>query len=241
MKLALIGDPVAHSRSPAIFAELFAAHAVDGSYDAVRVLRGEAAAGILELMAQGYTGLNVTTPLKEEAFAVADSADATAQFVRAANILTLTRGRIACGNTDGIGGRMALEAELGAPLEQTEVLILGAGPTGRAIAYELSAAGADVLLWNRTRARAEALAGALEARVWNARHPVAAVFSTLPPEVDLDPDVAAALRAAAIVIDANYGSRATLGARLGRTVSDGLAMLRAQAEVNFEIWRGAHV
>ena len=74
MKLALIGDPVGHSESPKLHAEFFAEAGMLGTYQAIRVPRGECAAAIERLRDEGYRGLNVTTPLKEEAFAACEPA-----------------------------------------------------------------------------------------------------------------------------------------------------------------------
>jgi shikimate 5-dehydrogenase len=79
---------------------------------------------------------------------------------------------------------------------------------------------------------------ALEARIWRPTEPIEAAIATLPPGATLDPDLRAALLKTRIVIDANYGPRATLGAALGRgDVHDGLAMLRASSRASFELFR----
>ena len=120
-----------------------------------------------------------------------------------------------------------------------DVLVLGVGPTARAAAYVLSRAGwARVKLWNRTAQSASALAEHLALEVWSGE-PVGAIFSALPPGVQLNDAVRAALLAAPVVVDANYGKRATLGADLGRPVDDGLAMLRASARASFDLWAEA--
>ena len=229
---------MAHSLSPTLFAGFFAEQGIPGTYEALRVIQGQAADAILGLMREGYTGLNVTTPLKEEAFDAADACDDVAEFVRAANMVTFHDGRIEVGNSDGLGGVVALEKALGAPLAARSVLLLGVGPTGRAIAYNATKAGAAVSIWNRTPTRAHALVGSLMgARVWapGQRHAIA--FSTLPPGADLDDEVVAALQVVPLVLDANYGVRSKLGERLQRPVIDGYGMLIAQAEIAFTMWR----
>ncbi|MGH7728126.1 MAG: shikimate dehydrogenase, partial [Vulcanimicrobiaceae bacterium] len=126
LRLALIGDPVAHSRSPALFAEFFASERIEGSYAALRVPAGEGAAAIARLRAEGYDGLNVTTPLKEEAFASAALRDSSALAARAANVLVLGE-QIAAHNSDGIGALGALAAAGLVDLIGKHVLVLGAG------------------------------------------------------------------------------------------------------------------
>ena len=107
LRLGLIGDPVEHSKSPALLRALLASGGLAGSYDAMRVAAGDGARAIDELRAGGYHGLNVTTPLKEEAFAHAAWRDATALAGRSANTLVLTE-TIEGHNTDGIGAIGAL-------------------------------------------------------------------------------------------------------------------------------------
>jgi shikimate dehydrogenase len=239
MKLAVIGDPVEHSASPGLHREYFAETGLFGTYEALRVPAGQCAAAIERLREEGYRGLNVTTPLKEEAFAACEHVDEIARRAASVNTIVFEDDGPTLGcNTDGIGALAALAAALGkrdVP-HGIDVLVLGVGPTARAAAYVLSRAGwANVSLWNRTRSSALALAEHLVLDVWDGR-PVEAVLSALPPHAELDEAVRATAIAAPIVIDANYGPRATLGAELGRPFIDGLTMLRASARASFDLW-----
>ena len=238
LKLAVIGDPVEHSASPALHRGFLDAAEIAGTYEAIRIVSGEGARAIDELRAAGYTGLNVTTPLKEEAFARADARDAIAIAASAVNTLVL--GTTIYGfNTDGIGTIGAL-ADAGLPdLAGRRVLVLGAGPTARAAIAALVSGAVKTYVWNRTVERAVALAKQLDANAYASdASPFDAVFSTLPPGAELyDLDLLRAVLAAPIVIDANYAARATLGAFLGRRdVRDGGAMLRASARASFEMF-----
>jgi len=239
MKLALIGDPVGHSESPKLHTEFLAETGMRGTYEAIRVPRGKCAAAIERLRDEGYRGLNVTTPLKEEAFAACEHVDDIARRANSVNTIVFEDDGPTLGcNTDGIGALAALAAALGkreVP-HGIDVLVLGVGPTARAAAYVLSRAGwARVTLWNRTASSAEALGEHLALEVWQGK-PFEAAFSALPPNADLAADVRAAMNAAPIVIDANYGPRATLAAQLGRQVIDGFTMLRASARASFDLW-----
>ena len=118
------------------------------------------------------------------------------------------------------------------------MLVLGAGPTARAVVYALARAGADVSVWNRTRGRAETFAERFGVRVWDEISACDAVYATLPPDADVPPAVERALAAAPLVLDANYGPRATLGAQLGRPVIDGATMLAASSKRSFDLWSG---
>jgi len=238
LKLAVIGDPVAHSRSPDLHRGFLAEAGLSGTYEAIRVAANDGARAIDDLRARGYTGLNVTTPLKEEAFARADWRDEVAVAAGGVNTLLLGPGRIEGRNTDGAGAIGAFAAAGLADVGGRRIFVLGAGPTARAASVALARAGADVFLWNRTRHRAEAMAAAHGARLWTPGTHIEAVLATLAPDATLDPDLTAALIETPIVIDANYGARSTLGAALGRSdVHDGLAMLNASARASFEFFR----
>ena len=221
LKLAVVGDPVAHSRSPVLQRGFMAEAGVEGTYEALRVRAGELGAALAALRAEGYAGLNVTTPLKEEAAALCDRLSPAAQALGAANTLVLRAHETFGANTDGAGGVAALEAALGGARGK-RVLVLGAGPTARAVVFALVRAGADVSIWNPH-------AGAAR---------LDAVYATLPPDANVPPEIEAALRAAPLVLDANYGPRATLGLQLGRPVIEGAAMLAASARRSFDLWCG---
>jgi shikimate dehydrogenase len=241
LKLAVIGDPVEHSLSPEYQLGFFSEYGIDGTFEAIRVPAGAGAAQIDALRAAGYAGLNVTTPLKTEAYARADLRDPTATQTGAVNTLLLGE-KIAGYNTDGIGAVGALtDTPFGDPAGQT-VLVLGAGATGRAVAFALIAVNADVLIWNRTPERASQLAHETGARIWSPNVPIGAVFSTLLPDAKLtDAELRDTVATARIIVDANYGERATLAAELGRPdVHDGRAMLRSSARASFEIFTSRH-
>jgi shikimate 5-dehydrogenase len=179
--------------------------------------------------------VNVTTPLKEEAFAASRRRDAVADASGSVNSVLFESGEFRGYNTDGVGAVAALRDAGG--LEGGTVLVLGAGPTARAAAFALRAANIRVVLWNRTSARAEAACRALGVELWRPGMRADAVFSALAPMSSPgDDELARSIVAAAVVVDANYGSRATLAATLGRPVIDGLTMLRASARASFELF-----
>jgi len=141
-------------------------------------------------------------------------------------------------NTDGAGALAALRhAGLG-DLLGARVLVLGAGPTARATIAALLAAGTVVSIWNRSRAKADAIVRTGDVRLWRATDAPDAVFSSLPPgAIPGNTTLLTTIAAAPLVIDANYGPRATLGALLGRDVADGAAMLAASARASFAFFR----
>ena len=237
LRLAVIGDPVAHSLSPQLHRGFFEERNIEGSYEALRVPAGDGRRVIAALRARGYHGLNVTTPLKEEAFAASQTRDAAARASGAVNTLVFGK-RIAGYNTDGAGALGALRAAGLASVKDVRILVLGAGPAARAAIAALTSAGSRIVVWNRAPARIEPFANAQGARLWQPGAPVDALFAALAPGARFD-DAALlqALRAAPIAVDANYGPRATLAAVLERSdVCDGTAMLRASARASFELF-----
>ncbi len=238
MRLALIGDPVEHSLSPSIQSAFLRERGIDGTYDAFRVPAGQTAAALAKLRAAGYLGLNVTTPLKEEAFEACDLLDDVARDAGAVNTLVLTKEKVIGGNTDGNGAVHALTAVLGS-VDSAWILVLGAGPTARASIRALQRAGAHVVVWNRTAAKAHALAQRYGVRAWDPALRADAAISTLPPSIEPEGELLRALITCPVIMDANYGSRATLGAKLDRPVVDGVSMLQGSARESFEIWMEA--
>jgi len=234
LKLALIGDPVAHSRGPGIQNAILREAGLDGSYVALRVPAGHCAETVRRLRAEKFDGINVTTPLKEEALAVCDELDEEAQLAEAVNTLFLGRAVIAT-NTDGIGARSALETILGQPVALERIGILGTGPTARAILAQFRETDVYAFVWGRDEAKVMRLRERLEADLWPDNAPEI-VISTLPPNIDLPERLLRDLRGADIVMDTNYGERSTLEALVGREVIKGDLMLEAQARASFDFW-----
>ncbi len=239
MKLAVIGDPVEHSRSPELHAAFLTEAGLSGTYERIRTKAGDGARAIDELRRLGYTGLNVTTPLKEEAFGRAERRDAVSLATGSVNTI-LFADSIEGYNTDGIG-TLGVLADAGLrDLKGACVLVLGAGPTARSSIAALKGAGATVSVWTRKPEAMRDVAQRFAASAFAAGRGFDAVFAALPPEaVPPDPAVLAAVRDAAIFVDANYGDRATLAKAIGRTGFDGTKMLEHSARASFEIWRSA--
>lgn len=234
----IAGRPVAHSLSPVIHNAWIAAAGLDAAY--VPFAPADEA-GFRTLVAAGRAGLirglNITAPFKGEALALADTATDAARRAGSANLLIFEAGRARADSTDG-QGLMAALAEQAPKLVVTDrpVAVLGAGGAARAAVAALIAAGAEVGVFNRTRARAEALAADLGARVISAGDlaEVGLVINALSvrPETDV-----AALRVDAVLMDMTYRPRITPflagGRARGLTVVDGLAMLIGQAGPSF--------
>ena len=197
------------------------------------------------LPAAGFRGINVTLPHKEAALALADRSTPTAAAVGAANTLTFEAdGSIVADNTDVPGLLAALPVD---PAGMT-ALVLGAGGAARAAVYALRHAGAsDVLVWNRTRARAEQLVAALGGRVVDVPQGAALVVNctsvglhTADTPLKSLPLGADTLGVGTYVADMVYGSGDTPllaeARRRGATVVSGLEILVAQGAASFERW-----
>ena len=238
----IVGNPVTHSLSPVIHNGWIEAAGMDAAYVA---FSPRDAAGFETLVAAGRAGLlsgvNVTAPFKEQAFALADSASGTARDSGSANILVFRDGEVRADSADGLGLLRALQEQ--APrlsLAGSPVVMLGAGGAARAAAASLAGAGARVRIVNRTRDRAEALAADLGGSVSVAEGPAAfegaiLVVNALSvrPEIDF-----AALDPETTVMDMTYRPVITPFLQAARDVGlitvDGLAMLIGQAAPSFE-------
>ncbi len=237
MKLAVIGDPVEHSRSPEIHRRFLRDEEIDGSYVAIRVPQTNAIAVVRRMRMDGYTGCNVTYPLKEEALSACDSLTEEADRARAVN--TIFFGREILGhNTDGIGARDALETLLEESISLKRIGVLGYGATARSILAHFQENDAHLFVWGRDRDKVEAACKKYDAREWPYDNPPEIVISTLPPKVRFEPSMLDSLMRADIVMDTNYGSRATLTHQLEREIVAGDAMLEAQARASFDFWLG---
>jgi shikimate dehydrogenase len=264
VRLGVLGWPVAHSRSPAMHnAALAAVGLVDWRYQRLPVPPRLFAETVRALGGSGFVGANVTIPHKQAALAVADEASAAARAIGAANTLSFAEdGTIAAENTDAPGLLLALahdsiEAAQGvtsSPVAGRRALVLGAGGSARAAVWALLDAGAsEVLVWNRTHARAVALAEDLGARA--IQRVVSADILVNCTSVGLQrsaTDTADPLSEVGLahdqigeysyVIDLVYTDAPTslllAAKRAGARTLDGLEMLLAQGALSFELWTG---
>lgn len=251
-RLAVLGHPVSHSRSPVMQNAALAELGLGQSwhYEAIDVAPEEFAGRVRALPAERFAGVNVTVPHKEAALALADSAGEGATAIGAANTLVFTEGRIHAENTDGPGLLEAIAGSSSPTIDGVSALVLGAGGAARAVVWSLAGAGAEVSIWNRTAAKAEALAAQF-----------GAVATDAPAAVDFDvivnasaaglgggnglaelPLEAADFRPGQTVVDMVYGEApSTLleAARSGGSGTiDGLEILVRQGARSLEIWTG---
>lgn len=253
----IIGDPVAHSRSPMIHRYWLKKHAIAGSYEPVRVIPDElpSFAERLKSGEAGFVGGNVTIPHKEAIFALADETEEVAELIGAANTLWLEDGKLNATNTDAYGFAANLDAE--APDWDTgkKAVVLGAGGASRAILFSLIERGfSDIVLVNRTVARAEELAKRFGSDSINAAQLPALddalvgadLFvntSSLGMEGSATPELDFSVMAEnALVTDIVYAPLVTpfikTAKAQGLATVDGLGMLLHQAVPGFEKWFG---
>lgn len=235
MKFALIGDPVEHSGSPRLHARFMEEAGIDGSYVALRVPAGRVREAVRRLRVDGFFGCNVTYPLKEEAVEACGRLTSEARRASAVNTLFFTP-EVVGTNTDGIGIRNAIESIADEPIALKRIGVLGYGATARAILAELHEHDAYSFVWGRDAAAVKRVCERYEAQPWPYGNVPEIVVSALPPDAQLPPDLIENLRAPDVVIDVNYGARATLSRQIARDVIDGEASLEAQARASFDFW-----
>lgn len=247
--LAVIGHPVAHSRSPdmqtAALAELGLAG--EWTYGALDLAPEDFEAAIAEMAVTGeYAGVNVTVPHKEAALAMADEASDGARAIGAANTLSFRDGGIVADNTDAGG----LLRSLPHPPIGERALVLGAGGAGRAAIWGLVNAGAAVDVWNRTAERAETVAGELGARAVTAPEPADYALIVNTTAVGLGgedpfehlPLGADSFAPGQVIVDMVYGEEPSpllaAAEATGAVTVDGLEMLVQQGALSLRIWTG---
>ena len=257
-KLAgIIGWPVTHSLSPVLHGHWLAEYQIDGAMVPLPARAEDFTAIITGIRRAGFTGVNVTVPHKESAFAIAHSLDAAAKAAGAVNLLVFKDGKMEGRNTDALGLADSLREEIGA-LDGKSVVLLGAGGAARGAVLALDMLGAGTIhLLNRDSKKAASLASALASHVkaklepgalmdWTrAAGDAALVVNSTSAGMAGNPPLEIALEALpknAAVCDIVYNPLETrllkdAAARGHRTV-DGLGMLMHQAAPSFEAFFG---
>ncbi|HMJ74216.1 MAG TPA: shikimate dehydrogenase [Solirubrobacterales bacterium] len=247
-RLAVLGHPVGHSRSPAMhnaaLAELGLAS--EWTYGAIDLAPDEFEPRVRKMRGEGFVGANVTVPHKGAALSLADSLSETAREIGAANTLSFEAGEIRADNTDAQGLMDALPV----PVAGKCSLVLGAGGAARAAVWALVREGAEVAVWNRTALRAEhlcaELGGAPAATPDQGAYELivntsAAGLDGEDPfaELPLDP---AGFAPGQIVVDLVYGEQQSpllaAAEAAGATLVDGIEVLVRQGARSLRIWTG---
>ncbi len=255
-RYCVIGNPVAHSKSPAIHAAFAAQTGQQLDYERCLAPLDRFAATVRQLAAAGYRGANVTVPFKLEAAQLADTLSARARAAGAVNTLSFTDAGIAGDNTDGAGLVADIVRNAGVPIAGKRVLLLGAGGAARGALLPLLEQGpCELVIANRTAATAEALAAAFAAMPGHAVPVSACEFAALDRSFDIVVNATSASLAGALppippavfgpgtlALDMMYAADPTpfmqFAAKQGADVRDGLGMLVEQAAEAFFVWRG---
>lgn len=254
-RYAVVGNPIAHSRSPQIHEAFARATGQAMTYERLLAPLDGFAETVGRFAAEGGRGLNVTMPFKLEALALARAASERAKAAGAANTLKRERDGWYADNTDGAGIVRDLTANLDVALAGRDVLVLGAGGAARGILLALFDENVrSVVLCNHTAEKADALSarfasrgpiqalapGALGGRAFDVV--INATSAGLEGDVDL-PWPAGLFRRGAFAYDMVYGDGGTTFLRWARAQgvsrsADGIGMLIEQAAESFNLWRG---
>ncbi len=250
---AVIGNPIAHSKSPLIHSRFAAQTGQALRYVALLAPLDGFTATVHDFIAAGGRGANVTVPFKEEAYRLATQLSPRARAAGAVNTLTFTGHEILGDNTDGAGLVRDISSNLGQSIRGQRVLLLGAGGAARGCLQPLNAESpAQLVLANRTPSKAQALANELQAQgilleacgfdelagrsfdlIINATSAGLSDSALALPDSLFTPN--------ALAYDMLYGRVTPFMAqarRCGIRVADGLGMLIEQAAIAFTLWRG---
>jgi shikimate dehydrogenase len=251
---AVFGNPIAHSKSPAIHAAFAAATHQDLRYEARLAAVDGFAAAISGFIAEGGLGANVTVPFKEDAFRLATRLSERAARAGAVNTLTFAAGEIFGDNTDGAGLVRDITHNLGFSLAGKRILLLGAGGASRGvIAPLLAGEPAALCIANRSADRAVALAAAFAdlatvdggsfADLAGKSFDLVINATSASLAGDSLPLPGGVFAEGALAYDMMYGKGETPFLRQAREqgaarCADGLGMLAEQAAEAFFVWRG---
>ena len=159
-RLAVFGDPVAHSASPPMHNAVLKARTLELQYVRIRVTPEELPQALRNLTTAGFLGVSLTIPHKQAALPIMDEASLESRLMGAVNTVQVVDGKLHGHNTDGPGLSAAIREEFGIPLKELRVLILGgAGGAGRAITVQCALEGCPgITVANRKTEKGDALA-----------------------------------------------------------------------------------
>jgi 3-dehydroquinate dehydratase/shikimate dehydrogenase len=254
----VIGDPVAHSYSPALHNGLFHRDKINALYLPLRVPRGALKQALDDYQSLGFEGYSVTIPHKEAAAALASSVDPQVIQSKAANTLLVKPEGLIAANSDYKAALESLMTQLPVDengttrnLKDCTAMILGAGGAARAIAHALHSAGVHHLyIASRTLERAEQLANEVQGKAveWGRRHQLACdiLINCTPigmhPDLDASPIHFSYFKPGMTVFDTVYNPENTLFIKEARQracrVVTGIEMFVRQAALQYEMFTG---
>lgn len=250
-QFAVIGNPIEHSRSPELHHAFADAVGIQLQYSKRLAALDGFQQSVNTFFSEGGSGLNVTVPFKEEAFALCEVLTERAKVAKAVNTLWQQDGKLYGDNTDGQGLVDAINS-LNWPIAHSRILVLGAGGATRGVILPLATAGAsEIVIANRTVAKAEALVADIQP--FTPSTPLKAVgLDHLAGEYDLVINAtSASLSGDALQLptalqfkyayEMAYGKPSSFleqAKARGAKLSDGFSMLVGQAIEAFSIWNG---
>ena len=255
-RYAVIGNPIAHSKSPLIHAAFARQTGADLSYTAILAQQYAFETEVLRFRGAGGLGLNVTLPFKHRAFALAQERSDRASQALAVNTLAFRESVIFGDNTDGVGLVRDLRANLGRALRGRRILLMGAGGAAYGVCGALlEEHPAALVVANRTAEKARTLCEHLSNTTGGAGVLSASSYEALAGgEFDLVVNATSAgLGNAMPALPGGVFAQGALGyemlygrstpflefaQREGAQVADGLGMLVEQAAESFYVWRG---
>ncbi len=252
----VIGDPIAHSMSPAMHNDLFGLYAIDAAYLPFRVSKEDLEKAVNGLKALGACGFNVTIPHKTDIMNYLDKIDPLAEAIGAVNTVKYEKGQLVGYNTDGPGFVKGLET-MTADLGSRSALIIGAGGAARAIYFSMAEAGLKQIdIYNRTAKKAEDLVSAcpyevnskvidMETAERNLADYQLVVQTTsigMLPDTERLPLSPSNIRPVTIVSDIIYNPLQTRflkeASERGAATQNGVEMFVFQGALAFEKWTG---
>jgi shikimate dehydrogenase len=252
----VIGNPVAHSKSPAIHAQFAAQTAQHMAYQSLTAPLDGFAASVHAFIHAGGKGANVTVPFKLEAYSIATHLTARAQAAGAVNTLKFEGEQILGDNTDGIGLVADITRNAGLTFQNKRILLLGAGGAARGVLMPiLLEQPNELVIANRTPGKAQQLLELAHSHGVDTVSVSVSDWAQLSGEFDIIinatsaslsdevPPVSPTLfTASTLAYDMMYGAAPTAFLRFadnaGAQIRDGLGMLVEQAAEAFYVWRG---
>ncbi len=253
-RYAVIGNPIAQSKSPLIHSTFAALTGQDLEYTRIEGALGGFAKAVDAFRAAGGRGMNITTPFKLDAFAYATEHSERAQLAGAVNALKFDGQRVIAENFDGIGLVRDVTHNLNCALKGKRVLLMGAGGATRgALIPFLEQQPAQLLIINRTLATAQQLASSFAhagpvtavgyGDVGTQQFDIVLNATSASLRAELAPLPTSVFAPGALAYELAYGKGLTPFLRMAQSagvqrLADGVGMLAEQAAAAFEWWRG---
>jgi len=253
-RYAVIGNPIAHSKSPLIHGTFARATGQDLAYTKIDAPLDDFRGAVESFIAGGGRGLNVTAPFKLQAYEMGTDKLERASIAGAANAMKFENGRVWVDNFDGVGLTNDIQVNLGYPLAGRRILMLGAGGAARgALLTFLEQRPAEIVVANRHVDKALAIAEMFAARgrlrgcgyqdLRGDRFDIVVNATSASLSGELPPVPATVFGDDALAYELVYGKGLTPFLRLARNagarrLADGVGMLVEQAAEAFAWWRG---